>query len=372
MNNKVLYFGNFNFKTGFSSINRALGISKLFFDSFQMTTTIFCKAYDGSLEKKEFLVTNKIQIKSNDSKTKLSAKWYKNTILKEREVKIVVLYDFPYAMQCQIYKVCHARGISVISDITEWYDAKSTPLLFKIPKKIDVYLRMNFVHRHCDGLITVSDYLYNHFLRKTGDKPLIKIYPTADFFLEEKASMHVTKKPHEDSVIFCYCGNPGKGKDSLNKLIKMFDRTKLQNVTFLIAGCMPAKYLNLHSSGKVKICGNLNREQLAELYESVDYQFIIRESTRANNAGFPTKFVESLCFDVAPIFTPVSDLPSFSTSGIMVKKCTEVDEELIALLSVEKSSQRSFQDVIEKNFMTKDFLHQFKKIIGGIINEKSN
>ncbi len=371
MNNKVLYFGNFNFKTGFSSINRALGISKLFFDSFQMEALIFCKDYDGSLEGNSFLASNKIKIKENGTKTKLSARWYENTIVEEGSVKGVVLYDFPFALQCEIYKFCKRRKIFVISDITEWYDTKNTPVLLKLPKKIDVYLRMNFVHRHSSGLIAVSDYLYRQFLKKMGRSRLIKIYPTADFFLFEKKEKRFAKKSHGSTTVFCYCGNSGRGKDRIGQLIQTFDGMKARNAKLLIVGCLGANAPHCQNNGAVEFCGNLNRKQLIELYQFADYQFIVRKPTRANSAGFPTKFVESLCFDVVPVFTSVSDLSLFKECGIMLDDCGRLNKKLIASLANEKNKMDHKQTAVDCRFMADWYLPEFKKMVGEIINEKS-
>ena len=370
MSNEILYFGNFNFKTGFSSINRTIGISKLFHDSIKSEGFVFCKDYDGSFEDNKFLKLNGIHIKHNCSKNKLSFMWYKKTILNRSNTKAVVLYDFPFSIQQKIYRFCKKRGIMVISDITEWYDTKNTPFLLKPAKKLDVWLRMTFVHKYSDALITVSDYLYNHFVDKIGENKVIKIYPSADFFLFERNELNFSKKSHEDSLNFCYCGNPGKGKDNINKLIEVFSNTKLPNVKFFIAGSFDEKNINLNGNHNIVLCGNLNRTKLIELYQKIDYQFIVREPTRANNAGFPTKFVESLCFDVVPIYTPISDLPSFKTSGIMIENCSAVNEDLISSLLNKKIKSHLDQRYIETKFMVKTQIEQFKRIVGDLINAK--
>ncbi len=51
-------------------------------------------------------------------------------------------------------------------DSTEWYDCKRFSVLKKIVKKIDTSYRMRFVQKRLDGIIVISSYLQNFYIKQ--------------------------------------------------------------------------------------------------------------------------------------------------------------------------------------------------------------
>ena len=63
---------------------------------------------------------------------------------------------------------------------------------------------------------------------------------------------------------------------------------------------------------EIVFLGRVSHAQSIAYLKGSDCSLIIRDSTRTNNAGFPTKFVEAVTLGVGVIATDISDLAVYA------------------------------------------------------------
>ena len=80
----------------------------------------------------------------------------------------------------------------------------------------------------------------------------------------------------------------------------------------------------------VAFLGRVPHEQSIAYLKGADCSLIIRDSTRTNNAGFPTKFAEAVTVGVDVIATDISDLKIYSKKSNNVMIVEETLEETMA------------------------------------------
>jgi glycosyltransferase involved in cell wall biosynthesis len=297
------------------------------------------------------------------------------------DVKAVVAYNYPAAALIALKSYCGKKGIKVIADCTEWYSTKGTNIIFKIIKGFDSFLRMRIIQKKLDGVIVISRYLENYY-RKSHS--IIRIPPLVDL-TEEK--WETTGQKIDDNIIrFVYAGSPGKNKDKLNLLIEsLFKLENYNNYTFHIVGITKEQYIYDYMEHKgmldnlgerVRFLGRLSHKESIKYLKMSDFSIFIRENTRLNKAGFPTKFVESISCGIPVITTKTSDLESYivdgengyfvdfngstSCSTEVLKKILELDNEEIKIMKN--------NCVKSENFHYKNYVKQTKKFIENVIN----
>ena len=74
-------------------------------------------------------------------------------------------------------------------------------------------------------------------------------------------------------------------------------------------------YGNMHLSKRIIFCGRVSHECALNAVRMSDYSIIIRPKTRANMAGFPTKFVEAVSVSTPVITNGTSDLAHYMENG---------------------------------------------------------
>jgi len=157
-------------------------------------------------------------------------------------LKAVICYNYQAVAFARIFKYCRRNRIKVMADCTEWYSTKGSSLNYKILKGLDSLLRMRLIHKRVDGLMVISKYLENYYVKH---KNLIRIPPLVD--LEEEKWLSGPGKEGRP-VKFVYAGSPGgKQKDKLDLLIKAFYELDANyDFLFTIAGISREKHLQYY------------------------------------------------------------------------------------------------------------------------------
>lgn len=253
----------------------------------------------------------------------------------------VILYNFPAIASLRILRACQKKGIKVIHDLTEWEYGHGYSLA-GIMRKIDINLRMRYCMKKMDGIIAISRYLYDYYKEYTNT---ILVPPTIDLFSEKWNRNRELSVG--DTIKLVYAGNAGFGfKDRLDLIINSV--VKFPNMQLNIIGMTKEQYVagygNIPKGCKnVFFHGRIPHTDAVKAVQDADYQFLIRDSNLKNNAGFPTKFVESLACCTPVIATLTSNIGDYLKDGIngfVVDKYCSIDDVLI------KISNLSKQDII--------------------------
>jgi hypothetical protein len=313
----ILYIGGFELPDKNAAAHRVLGNVKCLRDiGYEVILVGVSK--DKDVDKNNFDVQGFkcYNIKYPESKREwltylTSIKDYRSIIDIEKPSKIIA-YDFP---ALSLYRLKKLSGIEIYADITEWYEPKGN-FIFKIIKGFDVNLRMKHLHKKLNGLIVISDYLENYY-SKVGVENIINIPPLVDIS-EKKWNNEMPSISKEDKTVrFIYSGSPGSGnKDRLDIVVeslKPFYVEKEISIVLDVVGITKEYYVEHFNNNNplnaeydfINFHGRVSHLHSIELLKGADFSVFFREDNLTNNAGFPTKFAESISAGT-PVITNAS------------------------------------------------------------------
>lgn len=263
-------------------------------------------------------------------------------LILDRKPNYVILYNFPAIASLRILKACHKHGIKVIQDITEWESATSfTPREFI--HWLDINLRMKYAIKKMDGVIAISKLLYEYYKKYTST---ILIPPTIDQNDKKWNRERILSTDTPRKLI--YAGSIGMGnKDRLDKIIEIVSQNK--SVKLDIIGITEQQYIStfkkkIPNSENIHFWGRVSHKIAVECVQKADFQLLIRDSTLKNNAGFPTKLVESLTCCTPLIATNISNICDYLVDG---ENGFVVSNSQSLKTIIEKISLMSTQDIIK-------------------------
>ena len=231
--------------------------------------------------------------------------------LKNHQVDIVVSTSCPDRFKLT-KKILDEKNIPLFLEQCEWYD----PSNFKF-KKYD-YLYQRYI-KHFDnyfykssGIIAISTLLEKHFIKQNLNT--IRI-PT---ILDVKNIKYNTISSNEKCVLV-YTGNPGRSKELLLPIIKVFaNHLDIRNFfEFRIYGPTYEKVLlNIDNRSDllektkdtVKIFGKVPQENIEKIIRDADFQMFFRPKRLSSEAGFPTKLGESMAVGTPVISNGTGDI----------------------------------------------------------------
>lgn len=264
----------------------------------------------------------------------------KETINSTKNIKAVICYNYPSILLYRIQRFCKKRDISVISDVTEWYEDK------RIIKRIDTFIRMKYLNKKTAGVICISSFLDSYYKSFTNT---VIVPPLID--LNDHKWDRINYKSNSDIIKLVYSGNPGKHKDKLNLIIESINEINDSIIQFDIVGITKEQYLIYYPEhkelldilkDKITFLGRVSHKKSINIVMESDFQIFIRENKRVNNAGFPTKFVESMACGTPVITTRTSDLNNYlveNENGFFVDYDNTLS--LVATLNTINSMKRS-------------------------------
>ncbi|NOR45752.1 MAG: glycosyltransferase [Candidatus Delongbacteria bacterium] len=230
---------------------------------------------------------------------------------------LIITYNFPSLSTYNLIKYCKRKNIKIIADITEWYNHKPNSIM-GIIKFLDSEFRMRYFNKKYDGLICISKYLFDYYYNM---KNKIQLPPLVDL---DDEKWKVEKLPKKDKSTIIYAGSPGN-KDKINILIDTMLRIKnIENkLEFRVIGISKDDFFSQfdYNSEQINLINNfvvfLGRIPHLEVIKEVtnaDFSAFLRENNKVNNAGFPTKFVESISCGTPVITNKTSNIDDFLIS----------------------------------------------------------
>jgi len=250
-------------------------------------------------------------------------------------VHSIICYNHPALSQLKIRKICKQIGANYIADATEWYDNAAGGLIFRVVKGLDTALRMRYVHFKTDSLITTSPYLERFY--ETRVKNIVNL-PTlydADYMSSLATDSENTKKK-KNVIRFMYAGSSftldrlakdrSNVKDRLDQIVKIFDAVfpEHQNFELNIFGLEKDNFISAfpelepaltRMADHVFFHGRVPHKQIVDETVTSDYTIFIRHLSRVIEAGFASKFSESMTFGTPVISNIYSSIAPFVREG---------------------------------------------------------
>lgn len=234
--------------------------------------------------------------------------WNVISILKKIKPDYVFTYNYPVVAQERVRRWCSKFGIKVVGDITEWYHATN------IIKWLDVILRMRYSNKHLDGIIVISRYLANYYRKQN----VLELPPMID--RQESKWQQKIKNSDSSMIKLVYIGSPGIGKDRLDYIFEGILHANGERFVIDVVGITREQYLKIYNRPyieniRVNFHGRLSHIEAIRLLLAADFHVFFRNNTRVNNAGFPTKFVESIGAGIPVITNRISNVADYIIHG---------------------------------------------------------
>jgi len=373
----IIYTGAFRFPIGDAAASRVLSNAKVLrelghnvvFLSWGGVPNVLDKFNDGDFYYHGFryVNTDDIDVKTENPIKRLYNFFFsgvnalKIIVKMINDVDIVIGYNPPFFFTKKILTICKKYNIPFISDVTEWYNSNELPGgLFAPPAWVN-YLNMTLVQKQVKNKIVISSFLDNYYKSSNN----IKIPPLVDSNDSKWGDLNSVLPPF-DGVRLVYAGSPAK-KDLLETMLlailkSVKEGLKLQ---FVIVGVSKEHILGycnnkeiLTLSNNFIFCGRVAQTLVPSYYNVSDFSIIIRENTRKNMAGFPTKLAESMMAGCPVLLNRTSDIADYvqdDYNGFLISDYS-IDEfqfvlSKIVLLSKVKLNQlklNSYNCAIEK------------------------
>lgn len=361
---KILYIGRFELPDKEATANRVVANAKLLRElGYEVTLAGWSdevSVKDGWKEQSffGFRCYEKHKAKTSYEKFKMfSDATPELELLKLEKYDIVIAYDFPAVALKKIMCYCQRKGIRVICDVSEWYTNKNKNPLFRLVRMYDSYLRMKVLHKKADGLIVISRYLQNYY----KDCKTALIPPLVDI---SDTKWQEVSKSNDGICKLVYAGWPSKTKERLDIIVNAVSG-HIGKAELNIYGIDEQKYRSMYDvdgsiAENIHFHGRVSHLETVEAVKSAHFSVIIRENCRKNDAGFPSKMVESIACGTPVIITDISNVKDYvgdGNNGFIVSS-VEFSQQLAEI--VEKQCEVKVQkDVFDYH----NFIDEMKQIL---------
>lgn len=242
----------------------------------------------------------------------------------------VVAYNYPAPGLARILSACRRRGVPVIGDITERY-------IYRGPRALEAALRMGPLNRAMDGLLVISRRLQDDY---AGCANVLRLPPLVD----ADDSKWVVGGQNSQSTVrrLVYAGSPSRSKERLDLIVAAVSELG-EGVGLVVVGVTAEQYRAMYGvytplPSNIRFEGRLPHAEALTLVGCSDWSVLVRDSTRATEAGFPTKFAESVTLGVPVACNDVSDVACYcgeGACGVVVEK-DRLTEGFASLLKVRR------------------------------------
>lgn len=306
-------------------------------------TSDLCPDGKYRIEGMEYVVTNEIDNTGNifNRLKALYRRGEKTFTLLEGMLKkpdVIIMYNADYRWTRKLLVFCRQWHIKLVNDITEWYDKHDLHFYDRIP----YYLNMVYTQKKVKNKIVISSYLANFYKESNN----IVIPPLCNVKEEKwKISLQQGEVDAFDGITLIYAGNPKK-KDDVHTVINVVNELANSGakIRFIILGITKDDYLKNYASllktkevsRNIIFMGRVSQDLIPAYYKKADFMILLREQTRKNMAGFPTKFAESYSAGVPVITTRTSDLNKYILDGITGFFLDDNDENSLRVLLINK------------------------------------
>ena len=288
----------------------------------------------------------------------------------------VFTYGAGAPFMCRVSEWCKTNNVPLIADVVEWYDGSHMAGGYMGPFHLSAKVAMHYYFPRCDGVVAISEYLAVHY-RKISAR-VLRVPPIVDVSSVRIVGLF---EPLEGRKIrLVYAGTPGKkdllatvirGVEAVDPLGEHFELDVLGPSTEQVQRLLGSNHIPI----SVNVLGRLSQADIPERLQRADFSVLLREPKRFANAGFPTKFVESLTNGTPVIANLTSDLVLYLHDGVEGVVCADHTEQSLsaALRRISKMSSETLLEMrlnareqAQKSFDYRNYVCCFSEFLKGI------
>lgn len=264
---------------------------------------------------------------------------------------------------CEVYReisqICKKNGCPLIVEQCEWLDVSA----YKLGKYDIRYWKAkkyrNNGYASAAGIISISRLLNNYY--ESIGKKSIRVPTILDV---HKTSFAKDVNSLDGRIHIIFAGSLGGTKELLKPIFDaLLSQERYRNaIAFDLYGPSKdevveniggnASLLSLLDS-TVILHGRIPQDQVSEVLSQSDYLIFIRPERRSSNAGFPTKFAESMAVGTPVITNKTGDIGLYLRDGINGFMSQDSTWESVArcfdrILEVDRKSYVRLRDAARK------------------------
>jgi len=231
-------------------------------------------------------------------------------IIQIRQVSAVIAYNYPAVALARLIQYCRRKGIRCYADATEWY-VHSGNIFIRSIKTLDTEWRMQKLHFKMDGVIAISEYLYQYYKDRVRT---VKIPPLAD--IDDEKWIQVLPAFKTAETVFIYSGSPSQKKERLDLIIQAIECvSQVRKISLRVIGITQEQYECLYNmpyhGSAVIFVGRIPHRQAIQETARADWSIIIRDNNKLVQAGFPTKVTESISCGTPVVVNAFSNIMDY-------------------------------------------------------------
>ncbi len=282
----------------------------------------------------------------------------KKIVAQDKTVKLVILYNVPFITLLLAKLFLKKYGIEVAYDCTEWTRFTEGSFVKRAFKYVDEFFVSGLIHLVANRVIVISEMMMKTY---ESSKRIVKLPPLVDV---SDPMWHQPVERKADEFTFCFAGFPGGNKEYLDKVVEAFSSLNIE-ARLKIVGVnreqFEKMYPNVAIGQSVDFLGLLSHSDSIKEILSCDCYVFIRPSDRRNNAGFPTKFVESFTCGVKIITTDVSDVKSYADEDCIILKSTDIAELKAAMQTIMRSNKAAYNRTPRNTFDYRNYIDEVQR-----------
>jgi glycosyltransferase involved in cell wall biosynthesis len=236
----------------------------------------------------------------------------------------VIVYGGSAQYVLNLLPWCRKNDVPLIIDVVEWYDPRQLTGGRFGPFYISAQLALRLLYPKSDGIVAISQFLAEHYARR-GCR-VIRIPPILDVRNITTRNAGIAATPAQRTKMrLVYAGTPGK-KDLLANVVQAVSAVDPDgnDLELLILGPSEEEVKKLLGPSQlptsVTVLGRVAQPDVASYVREADFTVLLREPATFSNAGFPTKFVESMANGTPVIANLTGDLGLYlhdETNGLV-------------------------------------------------------
>lgn len=241
--------------------------------------------------------------------------WLKSSDL--NDVFAIIAYHGTTIFLLRLMLFCFRKDIKLFFDCTEWYDSRHlVGGRFGIVS-IDNMIRMRLVNRMIGQGIVISSYLERYY----KNLHIIMIPPLIDITDSKWAQCEISSQIDSRHLDLVYAGTPAK-KDLIGNALYGLEQLKSEGYDIrlhllgpsraALLACVEGDGVLLETiDDQLIFHGRVPQADVPKIVAKADFSVLLRPQERYAQAGFSTKFVESLMAGVPVISNKTGDVAKF-------------------------------------------------------------